>query len=205
MLDGNGGGPDGYPSLPGLDIRHRRLTRGEQYGSFDRHEGETGGFWKVGRDEEFSSSNRAEHAAACIVLENAIRYASSQRPLLLLADSECFLMAIQKWTGEGIDLIIKKSPDGDILREILELLRNWIELGLFTQPNFSREKGTSGRSLEISAKTNESVSEPSAASFKELASSSRAPWISRNVAGRKRTNADYVSPFTRSSLPSWSA
>jgi len=31
-------------------------------------------------------------------------------------------MAIQKWIGEGIDPTIKESP-GDILREILELLR----------------------------------------------------------------------------------
>jgi len=41
-------------------------------------------------------------------------------------------MAIQKWIGEGIDPSIKESPDGNILREILELLRNRIELGLFT-------------------------------------------------------------------------
>ena len=41
-------------------------------------------------------------------------------------------MAIQKWIGEGIDPSIKESPDGNILREILELLRNRVELGLFT-------------------------------------------------------------------------
>ena len=41
-------------------------------------------------------------------------------------------MAIQKWIGEGIDQTIKESPDGDILREILKLLRARIELGLFT-------------------------------------------------------------------------
>jgi len=41
-------------------------------------------------------------------------------------------MAIQKRIGEGIDLTIKESPDGDILREILELLRVRIDLGLFT-------------------------------------------------------------------------
>jgi len=34
--------------------------------------------------------------------------------------------------GEGLDLLIKTSPDGDILREILELLRRRIEMGLFT-------------------------------------------------------------------------
>jgi len=100
--------------------------------SFYRHEGETGGFCKVGRDEEGSSSNRAEHAAACIALEDAIAYASSRRPLILLTDSKCLLMAIQKWIGVGIDPSIKASQDGDILREILELLRARIDLGLFT-------------------------------------------------------------------------
>jgi len=39
-------------------------------------------------------------------------------------------MAIQKWIGEGINPNIKESPD--ILREIVELVRNSIELGLFT-------------------------------------------------------------------------
>jgi len=86
----------------------------------------------VGREEEGLSSNRAEHAAACIALEDAITYAGSKRPLILLTDSKCLLMAIQKWIGEGIDQTIKESPDGDILREILKLLRARIELGLFT-------------------------------------------------------------------------
>jgi len=104
-----------------LDIRHRRLTRGGKYGSFCRHEGETGGFCKAGRDEKGSSSNRAEHAAACIALEDAIRYASSQKPLMLLTDFKGLLMAIQKWIGEGIDQTIKEFPDGVILQEILEL------------------------------------------------------------------------------------
>jgi len=64
--------------------------------SFYRHEGETGGFYKLSRDEEGSSSNRAEYAAACIALEDAIIYASSKRLLILLTDSKCLLMAIQK-------------------------------------------------------------------------------------------------------------
>jgi len=108
-LDGNRDGPNGYPPLPRLDIRHRRLTREGQYWSFCRYESETGGFCKVGRDEEGSSSNRAEHTAACIPLENAIRYARSQRPLILPTDPKCPLMAIQKWIGEGIEPTIKES------------------------------------------------------------------------------------------------
>jgi len=85
----------------------------------------------VGRDEEGSSSNRAEHAAACIALEDAIAYTSSRRPLILLTDSKCLLMAIQKWIGEGIDPSIKASTDGNMLREILKLLRARIDLELF--------------------------------------------------------------------------
>ena len=86
----------------------------------------------MGRDEEGSSSNRAEHAAACMALEDAITYAGSKRPLILLTDSKCLVMAIQKWIGEEINPTIKESPDGDILQKILELLRARIDLGLFT-------------------------------------------------------------------------
>jgi len=41
-------------------------------------------------------------------------------------------MAIHKWIGEGINPSINASPDGNILREILELLRARIDLRLFT-------------------------------------------------------------------------
>jgi len=41
-------------------------------------------------------------------------------------------MAIQKLIGEGINSTIKDTPDGDILREILELIRVRIDLVLFT-------------------------------------------------------------------------
>jgi len=103
-------------------------------GAFDEyfyrhwHDNVTLGFCKVGprRDEEGASSSRVKHAAACITLEDALNYASSRRPLILLTHSKCFLIAIQKWIGEGIDLIIRTH----ILREILELFRKRIELGL---------------------------------------------------------------------------
>jgi len=103
----------------------------------------TRGFCRVGRYEEGSSFNRAEHAAACIALEHAIRFAESRKPLILLTDSKCLLINtevdpgrdrphhqdISRWRH---DPTIKTSPDGDILREILELLRNRTKLGLFT-------------------------------------------------------------------------
>jgi len=73
-----------------------------------------------------------ENAAACIALKHAIRFEESKRPLILLMDCKCLLMAIQKWIGEGIDPVIKASPDGHILREILELLWSRSTLGLFT-------------------------------------------------------------------------
>jgi len=123
----------GIASFPGLIYATDGSQEKKNMGAgFYMHNDATGGFYRVGRYEEGSSSNRAEHAAACIALEHAIRFAESKRPLILLTDSKCLLMAIQKWLGEGIDPIIKTSPDGDILREILELLRNRIKLGLFT-------------------------------------------------------------------------
>jgi hypothetical protein len=52
--------------------------KGDIGAGFCRHEGATGGFCTVRRDEEGASSKRAKHAAACIALEDAIRYAESQ-------------------------------------------------------------------------------------------------------------------------------
>jgi len=132
ILGRYGGGPNEHPPLPGPDIRNGRLAREGQHGSFYRHESKTGGFCKLGRDDEGLSSKRAEHAAACIALEDAITFAESKRPLILLTDSKYLLMAIQKWIGEEINPTIKESPDGDILQEILELFRARIDLGLFT-------------------------------------------------------------------------
>jgi len=133
IYTGTEAGIMGISRFPGLIYAtDGSQEKGNMGAGFNRHEGGTGGFCKVGRDEEGSSSNRAERAAACIALEDAMAYASSRRQLILLTDSKCLLMAIQKWIGEGIDPSIKASPDGDILREILELLRARIDLGLST-------------------------------------------------------------------------
>ena len=102
----------------------------------------------MGRDEEGSSSNRAEHAEACIALEDVIVYASSGRPLILLTGSKCLLMAIQR-IGEGIDPFIKASPDGDILREILGLLRARIDLGLPSSSKSSHTEASSSTKWRI--------------------------------------------------------
>ena len=52
--------------------------------------------------------------------------------IVMLTDSKCLLDSIQPWIGEGHNLTIHKFPDGDILRDIIELLRKWIEKRLFT-------------------------------------------------------------------------
>jgi len=80
-----------------------------------------------------------------------IAYAGSRRPLIVLTDSKCLLVAIQKWIREGINPSIKASPDGDILREILELLRARINLGLFTL--FVKIKSHRGEFFQVNEMT----------------------------------------------------
>ena len=59
----------GIPLFPGLIYATEDSQEDDNMGAgFYRHEGEKGGFCKVDRDEEGSSSNRAEHAAAHIAL-----------------------------------------------------------------------------------------------------------------------------------------
>ena len=44
---------------------------------FYMHECVATGLYKVGKDEGKASSNRVEHTAACIALEDALKYAES--------------------------------------------------------------------------------------------------------------------------------
>ena len=53
-------------------------------------------------------------------------------PIMILTDSLCLLTSIQNWIGEGTDPILRKAPDGEILRAILELLRVRISKNKFT-------------------------------------------------------------------------
>ena len=90
----------GIPPFPCLIyVTDGSPERGNIGAGFCRHEGETAGICKIGRDEEGSSSNRAEHTAACIDLKDAVSYAGSHRLLFLLTDSKCHLMAIQMAKG----------------------------------------------------------------------------------------------------------
>jgi len=78
-----------------------------------------------------NSSNRAELGAACLALEDAERQ-QDRKPVILLSDSACFLSSSQKWTGEGKSPSMHGNPDADIMRDIIQLLRERIEQGLLT-------------------------------------------------------------------------
>ena len=97
--------------------------------SFCRHDTGTGGCYRVGNSDEGQLSNRLEHAAAPMALENSLTADSN---IVILTDSKCFLDSIQLWNGEGCNPMIHKCPDGDIFRDIMELLRKRVEKGLFT-------------------------------------------------------------------------
>ena len=73
----------GIPHFPGLIYAtDGSQEKGNMGAGFYNHEGEKGGFCKVGRSEEGASSNRAEHAAACIALEDVAhtRHRGAHRP-----------------------------------------------------------------------------------------------------------------------------
>ena len=91
-----------------------------------------GGCCQLGRGEEGNSSNRAELGAACLALEDTKKQ-QDRKPVIFLSDSACFLSSSQKWTGEGKSPSLHGSPDADIMREIIQLLRERIvEQGLLT-------------------------------------------------------------------------
>ena len=62
-------------------------------------------------------------------MENSL---AADQNSVMLTDSKCLLDSIQPWIGEGCNPMIHKFPDGDILRDIFELLRKRVEKGLFT-------------------------------------------------------------------------
>jgi len=89
------------------------------------------GCCQLGRGEEGNSSNRAELGAACLALEDAKRQ-QDRKPIILSSDSACFLSSSQKWIGEGKSPYMYGNPDADIMRDIVQLLRERIEQGLLT-------------------------------------------------------------------------
>ena len=92
------------PLFPGMVYATKDSQEtGNMTAGFYRYDNVTAGFYKVGRDGEGASSNSAEHAAACITLEDALKYLCNCRPFILLTDSKCLLMAIQYWISQGMD------------------------------------------------------------------------------------------------------
>ena len=97
---------------------------------FYRHDTGTGGCCSVGNNDEGGSSNRSEHAAAALALENSL---AADQNIVILTDSKCLPDdSIQPWIGEGCNPMIHKFPDGNILRDIIELLKKRVDKGLFT-------------------------------------------------------------------------
>ena len=94
---------------------------GAGFFKLDEHRG---GCCQLGRGEEGNSSNRAE-------LEDAKRQ-QDRKPVILLSDSACFLSFSQKWTGEGKSPSMYGNPGADIMRDIIQLVRERIEQGLLT-------------------------------------------------------------------------
>ena len=62
-------------------------------------------------------------------MENSL---ATDQNIVILTDSKCLLDSIQPWIGEGCNPMIHKFPDGDILRDIIELLRKRVDRGFFT-------------------------------------------------------------------------
>ena len=67
------------------------------------------------------------HTCTCILLRKQDR-----KPTIILSDSACFLSSSQKWIGEGKSPSMHGNPDADIMRDVLQLLRERIEQGLLT-------------------------------------------------------------------------
>jgi len=105
--------------------------RGVMGAGFFKLEEHRGGCCQLGRGEEGNSSNRAELGAACLALEDSKRQ-QDRKPVILLSDSASFLSSSQKWTGEGKSPSMHRNPDADIMRDIVQLLRERIEQGLLT-------------------------------------------------------------------------
>jgi len=122
----------GIYNFPGAvcatDCSNDKGAMGAGYFKLDENRG---GCFQLGRGEEGNSSNRAELGAACLALEDTERK-QDRKPIILLSDSACFLSSSQKWIWEGKSPSIHGNPDADIMRDIVQLLRERIERGLLT-------------------------------------------------------------------------
>ena len=106
------------------------------------------GCCQLGTGEEGNSFNTAELGAACLALEDAKRK-EDRKPIIILSDSACFLYSSQKLIEEGKSSSMWGNPDADIMRDIVELPRERIELGLLTVfINIKAHRGDPSNELE---------------------------------------------------------
>ena len=117
--------------LPFSRVFDRSNDKGVMGAGYFKLDEYRGGCCQLGRGEEGNSSNRAGLGAACLALEDAKRI-QDRKPVILLSASACFLSSSQKWIGEGKSPFIYGTPDADIMRNIVQLLHERIEQGLFT-------------------------------------------------------------------------
>jgi len=82
------------------------------------------------------------HAAACLALEDSLTH---DQPIVVLTDCKGFVTVASNWVGEGKDLLLRHSPDGDILARIIKLLHQRVSLGLFTM--FIKIRAHRGRQM----------------------------------------------------------
>jgi len=106
-------------------------NKGVMGAGYYRLDDNRGGCCQQGRGEEGNSSNRPELGAACLALQDA-KNKQDGKTIILLSDSACFLSSSQKWIGEGKSPSMWGNPDADIMRDIIQLLRERIEQGLLT-------------------------------------------------------------------------
>ena len=118
----------GIYNFPGAvyatDGSNDKEVMGAGYFKLDEHRG---GCCQLGRGEEGNSSNRAILGATCLALEDAKRK-QDRKPIILLSDSACS----QKWVGEGKSPSMHGNSDADIMKDMIQLLRERIEQGLLT-------------------------------------------------------------------------
>jgi len=84
--------------------------------------------WKVGREEEGSSSNSPELAA----FVSALRSTPVTKPMLYLCDNQALLKAVKRWVGEGGKATLVGAPDANIFLEAIEELRKRTTAGAAT-------------------------------------------------------------------------
>ena len=74
--------------------------------------------YKVGREEEGSSSNRPELAAFFLALRDTL----IEEPLLYLCDNQSLFKAVNRWIGESGKATLVGAPDADVLAAAIEIL-----------------------------------------------------------------------------------